>query len=178
MADSPEPDLVGIRTVSELTGLSIDTLRWYEREGLLPLVQRDPGGRRRYPPAAVRFIRLVQALRRTGMSVDDVRSFVRMGHGLEWHGKRTALLEQHAASIERQIGRLYEDLAVVRDKIAHHRDLERRGLGCEDEIGAGDAADGGARAADSGAGNGAGNGTGTPQGGARPRTTEDGNDHA
>ncbi|WP_445517238.1 MerR family transcriptional regulator [Streptomyces sp. NEAU-174] len=135
MADSSGPDRIGIRAVSELTGLSIDTLRWYEREGLLPLVERGPGGRRRYSPAAIRFIRLVQALRRTGMSVDDVRAFVRMGSGLEWHDRRTALLEQRAAAIEEQIGQLRQDLAVVREKIAHHRDLKRRGLDCEDEIG-------------------------------------------
>lgn len=134
MADSTESDLVGIRTVSELTGLSFDTLRWYEREGLLPLVQRDSGGQRRYPPAAIRFIRLVQVLRRTGMPVDEVRSFVQMGSGLEWHGTRTALLEQHAAAIEQQIGQLHRDLAVVREKIEHHHDLQRRGLDCEGEI--------------------------------------------
>ncbi|QFG23598.1 MerR family transcriptional regulator [Actinomadura sp. WMMB 499] len=129
---------VGIRAVSELTGLSMDTLRWYEREGLLPLVERDPDGRRAYPPAAVRFVRLVQALRGTGMPVDDVRAFVRMGPGLEWHEKRAALLEEHAANVERRIERLRRDLAVVRDKIGHHRELERRGLDCEDEIGAED----------------------------------------
>lgn len=136
MADSPETGTVGIGAVSEQTGLSIDTLRWYEREGLLPLVERDPRGRRRYRPAAVRFVRLVQALRRTGMPVDDVRAFVRMGHGVEWHDRRTALLEEHAAAIEAQIARLRGDLTVVQEKIAHHRDLSRRGLDCEDEMGA------------------------------------------
>ncbi|OEV03583.1 MerR family transcriptional regulator [Streptomyces oceani] len=136
-------DAVGIRKVSELTGLSIDTLRWYEREGLLPLVEREPGGRRRYSPAAVRFVRLVQALRRTGMPVQDVRAFVRMGSGVEWHGRRAALLEEHAEAIERHIAQLQRDLTVVRDKIAHHRELAERGLDCEDEI---DLAEHGSRA--------------------------------
>lgn len=159
MAASPEPETADIRTVSELTGLSIDTLRWYERQGLLPLVERDSAGRRRYPPAAVRFIRLVRALRRTGMSVADVRDFVQMGHGLEWHDRRTALLEEHAAAIEEQIGRLHQDLALVREKIAHHRDLQRRGLGCEDELGTTPHS--------------------TPRPGrAAPRTTEGGDTHA
>lgn len=136
MTDPPRPDRAGIRTVSEQTGLSIDTLRWYEREGLLPLVERGPDGRRRYPPAAIRFIRLVQALRRTGMSVADVRHFVQMGSGVGWHDRRAALLEEHATAVERQIRRLQEDLTVVREKIAHHHDLRERGLDCEDEIGA------------------------------------------
>lgn len=128
---------VGIREVSRLTGLSIDTLRWYEREGLLPLVERDLRDRRQYSAAAIRFIRLVKALRRTGMPVDDVRAFVQMGVGVEFHGRRIALLEQQEAVINTHLAELREDLTVVREKIAHHRDLARQGLDCEDEIATG-----------------------------------------
>lgn len=134
MTDHSGPNPVGIRAVSELTGLSIDTLRWYEREGLLPLVERGADGRRRYSPAAIRFIRLVQALRSTGMPVDEVRAFVQMGSGVQWHDRRAALLEEHATAIEGRISQLQRDLTVVRDKVAHHHDLRERGLDCEDEI--------------------------------------------
>jgi len=124
---------LGIREVSEHTGLSIDTLRWYEREGLIPLVERTPTGRRSYPPAALRFIRLVQALRRTGMPVADVRHFVQLGDGhLEHHPTRMALLEAQRGSIERQVDQLHEDLAVLTAKIGQYRDLIARGLDCED----------------------------------------------
>ena len=125
---------LGIGEVSELTGLSVDTLRWYEREGLLPLVGRRPGGQRRYPPPAVAFVRLVSALRRTGMSVADVRAFVQMDVGLSAHASRMALLEEHRADILRQAERLWADLVVVEAKIEHHRDLLARGLDCEDEL--------------------------------------------
>ena len=129
----------GIREVSEQTGLSIDTLRWYEREGLIPLVQRGSDGRRRYPPAAVRFIGLVQALRRTGMPVADVREFVQLGGGtLDVHPVRLRLLEQQTAAIEAQLAQLHEDLAVVQAKTAEYRRLIALGLDCEDE-GAADA---------------------------------------
>ena len=124
----------GIREVSEQTGLSIDTLRWYEREGLIPLVQRGSDGRRRYPPAAVRFIGLVQALRRTGMPVADVREFVQLGGGtLDVHPVRLRLLEQQTAAIEAQLAQLHEDLAVVQAKTAEYRRLIALGLDCEDE---------------------------------------------
>lgn len=127
----------GIREVSEQTGLSIDTLRWYEREGLIPLVQRGSDGRRRYPPAAVRFIGLVQALRRTGMPVADVREFVQLGGGtLDVHPIRLRLLEQQTAAIEAQLVQLHEDLAVVQAKTAEYRRLIALGLDCEDEVAA------------------------------------------
>lgn len=125
---------LGIRAVSELTGLSVDALRWYEREGLVPLVERGSDGRRRYSAAAIRFLRLVKALRRTGMPVADVRAFVQMGVGQAWHERRMALLQQRRAAIRHQQDELAEDLAVVDAKIEHYRHLIARGLDCEDEI--------------------------------------------
>lgn len=127
----------GIREVSEQTGLSVDTLRWYERQGLIPLVERGSDGRRRYPPAAVRFIGLVQALRRTGMPVADVREFVQLGGGtLENHPTRLRLLEEQTAAIEAQVAQLHTDLALVRAKTAEYRRLIALGLDCEDEMAA------------------------------------------
>lgn len=121
--------------MSEQTGLSIDTLRWYEREGLLPQVGRTSDGRRYYPPAAVGFVRLVGVLRRTGMPVADVREFVQMGGGVRaLHPPRLAMLEEQRDAIDRQIVRLHEDRALVEDKIERYRDLLARGVDCEDEI--------------------------------------------
>ena len=129
------PDTLGIRQVSEETGLSIDTLRWYEREGLLPLVERSASGQRRYPPGALRFIRLVQALRRTGMPVADVRAFIEAGAGdLANHPGRLALLERQCAAIELRLAELQDDLAVVRAKIGTYHHLLAHGLDCEDDV--------------------------------------------
>ena len=133
--DAGTAPALGIRQVSEETGLSIDTLRWYEREGLLPLVERTADGRRRYPPGALRFIRLVQALRRTGMPVADVRQFIELGGGeLAHHPERMALLERQCAQIEQRMAELRDDLAVVQAKIGQYRELIARGVDCEDEL--------------------------------------------
>jgi DNA-binding transcriptional MerR regulator len=125
---------LGIREVSELTGLTPDTLRWYEREGLIPLVKRDPEGRRRYGPAAVRFVRLVQALRRTGMPVAEVRHFVALGPGTPEHSEqRLRILQKQEERLHRQRAELDDDLRVMRDKMADFRDLMARGRNCEDD---------------------------------------------
>lgn len=133
--DPPARDVVGIREVSERTGLSVDTLRWYERQGLLPDVGRGADGRRRYSPVAVGFVELVQVLRRTGMSVAEVRAFVQLGtEGLGHHRSRIALLERHAAALEQQMAQLREDHATVQKEIAYFRDMVARGLDCEAEL--------------------------------------------
>ena len=126
---------MGIREVSEQTGLSVDTLRWYERQGLLPVVGRRSDGRRRYSAHAVAFVRLVQVLRRTGMSVAEVREFVQLGDGgLAHHGSRLTMLERHAADIEERMAQLQADHAAVQDEAAHYRDMIAHGQDCEDRL--------------------------------------------
>ncbi|SKC57699.1 MerR family transcriptional regulator [Krasilnikoviella flava] len=123
---------VGIREVAEHSGLSVDALRWYEREGLLPRAPRGPDGRRRYPERLVGFVRLVVALRRTGMPVADVREFVALtDDGAASHGRRMALLERQRENILRQQAQLADDLAAVGHKIEHYRELIAAGLDCE-----------------------------------------------
>ena len=63
---------LGIAEVSDLTGLSQDPLRWYEREGLFPRVARGADGRRRYSQRQMGLLRLVIRLRRTGMPTKEV----------------------------------------------------------------------------------------------------------
>jgi DNA-binding transcriptional MerR regulator len=126
---------IGIRELSERTALSMDTLRWYEREGLLPLVDRTATGQRRYGPAAVRFVLLVQALRRTGMPVAEVREFVQLGGGvLANHPTRMEMLERQRAVVAERMAELRHDQALIEQKIEQYRRLIALGLDCEDEI--------------------------------------------
>jgi DNA-binding transcriptional MerR regulator len=134
--ESPAGTL-GIREVAEVTGISVDALRWYEREGLIPGVDRTTDGRRRYSPATMRFVRLVQALRRTGMPVAEVRDFVQIGRGvLENHPPRLAILERQAAAIAEHRRQLDADQAVIDAKIADYHRLIALGIDCEDETAA------------------------------------------
>jgi DNA-binding transcriptional MerR regulator len=131
---SAETDIaIGIREVSERTGISIDALRWYEKEGLIPDVERGPDGRRRYTPMILRWVRTVQALRRTGMPVAEVREFVHAGPDtLERHQYRLSLLERQSAAIDAQMAQLQEDREVIRAKVSSYQLLIASGLDCED----------------------------------------------
>ena len=111
----------GIGEVSELTGIGVDALRFYEREGLLVgPVRRDPGGRRRYSVLEVEWLRMCARLRGTGMPVPDVRRYaelVRAGEGNE--AERLGLLAAHQHRVEEQLA----ELASARDVIAAKVDL-------------------------------------------------------
>lgn len=126
--------LVGIADVAEETGLSKDTLRWYEKEGLLPSVHRSSSGYRAYTDADRRMVGLVLRLRRTGMPVKDVRRFVDMvEEGASTHGRRMALLTEHRQRVLRQLDQLHTDLGTLDDKIAHYDGLIDAGLDCTEQ---------------------------------------------
>jgi DNA-binding transcriptional MerR regulator len=125
---------VGIREVSDTIGVSVDTLRWYEKEGLLPRVPRGADGRRRYDEQALGFLQLIRVLRRTGMPVADVRAFVRMAdEGAASHGRRMALLTGQRGAIQERMAELRADLRAVENKIDHYQELIDRGLDCDGE---------------------------------------------
>ncbi|ACQ81749.1 transcriptional regulator, MerR family [Beutenbergia cavernae DSM 12333] len=131
--DDGAPPL-GISAVAERTGLSADTLRWYEREGLLPPVARSPDGRRRYGARAVRIVELVSRLRRTGMPVEQMREFAQLVlRGPESYERRLDLLAEHRTRLLASIAELQADLTALDEKTAHYTRLIAEGSDCLDE---------------------------------------------
>ncbi|WP_306208117.1 MerR family transcriptional regulator [Actinoplanes sp. RD1] len=126
---------LGIRELAELTGLTPHTLRWYERAGILPRVARTADGRRRYDPEAVKAVRLVQALRRTGMPVAEIRTFVGFGPGTPANTRRRIeVLRRQEAELHRRLAELHDDLAILRAKIDDYHDIIATGRDCETDI--------------------------------------------
>src|SRR5204862_5297172 len=104
--------------VTEMTGFSVDTLRYYERIGLLLAVDRTAGGRRRYSDDDLMFLRWLRCLRDTGMPIADMLRFVellRAGDGTR--AERIEVLEQHERRVEEQIALLQGHLQHIRYKI-------------------------------------------------------------
>jgi DNA-binding transcriptional MerR regulator len=114
---SGDADLL-IGHVARRSGLSIDTLRYYDRAGLLGAVHRDGGGRRVFDRDTLGLLDVVLRLRRTGMPVEDVRHFVelvRSGEG------RLEILRAHRRRVLAQRDQLQDDLAVIEWKIAAYQ---------------------------------------------------------
>ena len=103
------------------TGLSADTLRFWEREGLLPPVARSTGGKRRYSPADVARLTFLVTLRASGMPVATMREFASLRlAGEAGRPGRLALLREHRAAVVARIGALTANLRIVDAKIAKH----------------------------------------------------------
>jgi len=115
------PELTGlddadllIGDVARLSGLSIDTLRYYDRVGLLGAVHRDGGGRRVFDRDTLGLLDVVLRLRRTGMPVKEVRHFVDLVRsGDTERASRLDLLRAHRRRVLAQLDELHDDLAVI-----------------------------------------------------------------
>ncbi|MEY8662887.1 MerR family transcriptional regulator [Ligilactobacillus faecis] len=66
------------KEVSQLFGLSIDTLRYYERIGIIPPIARDKNGYRDYKTTDLNWIYLVKTLRKTGMPINALQKYTRL----------------------------------------------------------------------------------------------------
>ena len=122
-----------IAEAADATGLTPDTLRYYERDGLmLRPVGRSATGHRRYTDADLTWINLLNCLRGTGMPIRDVRRYaelVRTGEGTEQD--RLDLLRTHRAHVLAQLAEVQEHLGAIDRKIGIYTekvaglDLER-----------------------------------------------------
>lgn len=122
-----------ISEVATLTGLSPATLRWYEREGLIPPVTRSGDGHRLYDTRLLRIITLIVRLRETGMQVSTVKEFCRMFfEGAATHGRRMVLLREHRKQTVAKLEQLQADIQMIDEKINHYDHLIKHGLDCDE----------------------------------------------
>ena len=112
-----------IAEVAERTGLTRDTLRYYERDGLMLGVGRTGSGHRRYSEHDLGWIELITKLRATGMPVREVRRYaelVRAGDGNE--DERLALLRVHREQVRAQLDTMAAYLDAIDMKISYYAD--------------------------------------------------------
>jgi DNA-binding transcriptional MerR regulator len=111
---------MSIGRAAELSGLTADTLRYYERDGLmLHPVERSSTGHRRYTERDLEWVRMVTRLRSTGMPIRDVRRYtelVRTGSGNE--DERLELLLAHRRLVLDQLAQVRGHLEAIDYKIA------------------------------------------------------------
>ena len=116
--------------MAERTGMTIDTLRYYEKERLITGVARGASGHRRYSEADVGWIEVLRCLRLTGMSIQQMKHFAELGEqGQHTERERYRLLLDHRRLVLAQIAELHDALAVLDNKSAiYQAALQRKGL--------------------------------------------------
>ncbi|MFB7504717.1 MerR family transcriptional regulator [Streptomyces broussonetiae] len=120
----PRPEGQDRYTISEVvafTGLTAHTLRWYERIGLMPHVDRSHTGQRRYSNRDLDWLDFVTKLRLTGMPVADMVRYAELvREGENTYLERQALLESTRRDVLNRIAELQDTLSVLDLKISFY----------------------------------------------------------
>ena len=109
---------------AERSGFSIDTLRYYEREGILSPVARTVGGRRRYSEDDLGRLGFLRCLRDTGMPIAQMCRYAELARaGDHTAAERMRLLQEHAGKVEEQMRLLARQHEHLREKIRFYETL-------------------------------------------------------
>ena len=118
------------------SGLSLDTLRYYEREGILQGVERGPGGHRVYTEDNLGTLGFLRCLRDTGMPISLLRRYGQLSQDESTLPERIELLEEHARSVAEQIAALQGQQSRLVGKLEWYRgELARQVRGADAKIG-------------------------------------------
>src|SRR5579859_5985149 len=102
-----DKEMLTIQSVAQLTGLSVYTLRYYEKIGLLNPVVRATNGHRRFTAEDLTWIKFMIRLRATGMPIEQMQQYAELlRQGDSSREARRTLLEQHRCAVQGHIGEL------------------------------------------------------------------------
>ena len=110
---------MNIKKVSEVTGISADTIRYYERIGLIPRVTRNQSGIRDFTEREIGLLEFVRCFRKAGVSVEALIDYVALleeGEGTE--EARLAILKEQAEKLDARLA----ELQAARERLAYKID--------------------------------------------------------
>ena len=112
-------------------GVNVETLRYYERRGLLADPHRSSGGHRLYPAETVAVLRVIKAAQRLGFTLEEVADLLEVGRHRHRLGRRTsdAGLQARAQEKLTQVEERIADLLTIRDDLRAALDA-----GCADLV--------------------------------------------
>lgn len=119
-------------TVGEMAkrlGVPASTLRYYDKEGLLPFVERSSGGVRMFTDRDYEWLKVIECLKQSGLSIKEIRAFISMAQ----RGDPSSLVERHRlfqdrkAAVEKQIEEMRETLAILEFKCWYYEQAIQEG---------------------------------------------------
>ncbi len=121
-----------IAEVSKKYGLSADTLRYYEKEGLIPRVRRRENGLRDYSQQDCNWVEFIKCMRGAGLSIETLREYVRLfKQGNRTLQKRKNLLIKEREALQ---ARIQEQQAVLKRLNYKIEIYEEQLVACEKEL--------------------------------------------
>lgn len=120
--------LYTVGEMARLLDIAPSTLRYYDKEGLLPFVERSSGGMRMFSDADHELLQIIECLKKTGLSLKDIRDFVHMAAaGDATIDARLALFTKRRKEVLRQISELQDTLEIIDFKYWYYETAKQAG---------------------------------------------------
>ena len=103
--------LYTIGEMAKKLNVAPSTLRYYDKEGLLPFVERSGGGIRMFRDEDFEYLSTIECLKKTGMPIKDIKTFI------DWCIEGDATIEQRMALIDRQREAVLKQMEQMRDTL-------------------------------------------------------------
>jgi MerR family mercuric resistance operon transcriptional regulator len=114
MKSAPSPLTVGL--LAKSAGVNVETIRFYQRKGLLPEPAKPPGGIRRYDPPVLARLRFIKAAQRMGFSLDEIADLLKLEDGSSCREAREQA-ERKLADVRAKIAELSRIEGVLADLV-------------------------------------------------------------
>lgn len=107
--------------ITEQTGLTAYTIRYYDKEGLLPFIHKTASGRRLFEESDREWLELITCLKSTGMKIKDIKQFIEWCiEGDATLTERLHMFQSQKAEVERQMAMLEKHMAKINHKIHYY----------------------------------------------------------
>ena len=119
--------MYSIGQVAEMFGMPISTLRYYDKQGLFPNMERA-SGIRRFSDQEIEALRVIECLKRAGMEIKDIRQFMDWcAEGPSTYPQRKALFEAQRSHMEAELEQMNRALNMLKFKCWYYEQAIRDG---------------------------------------------------
>ena len=100
--------------MAKLLGVTASTLRYYDKEGLLPFVERSSGGIRMFQESDIEWLQVIGCMKKAGMSIKDIRQYIEMAlQGDGTIGLRLSMFRHQREALKQQMEELQRTMQMV-----------------------------------------------------------------
>lgn len=110
--------LYTVGEMAKILGIPASTLRYYDKEGLLPFVERSSGGIRMFTDKDYEWLKVIECLKQSGLSIKEIRAFIDMAQRGDASSltERRKLFQDRRDAVNKQLEEMRETLALLEFK--------------------------------------------------------------
>ena len=126
-----------IHEISKLSGINLETIRYYEKTGLLPEPQRGSNGYRYYDQASLSLLKFIKSCRSLGFSLEDIKQLIQLRHKPTEHYHADQIILKQLEQVEQKIQQLLEIQTFLKQLSCQeeHNEYECKAISGLEEVG-------------------------------------------